>query len=301
MRRPRSTWGLAACLFGVACTSSPPEGTSVAVSLFPIYDLARRIAGDRLSLDLMLPPGMFDHNFEPRPRDFAKMSRARFVVLVGLGLDRWGQKLASGADNAEILELAPLLDPLAFSNIAVEVPGHPHVEQGGPGALDAHVWLDPARMRTAVDTLVERYCRLDPQGAQGFHARGAGVKASLAALDQEISEKAHRFRKRSIVTFHGSWNYFAARYGLTIAAVVEPFPGQEPTPTYVRDVLKIIQEKDVAALFSEPQLNRRPGEVIAQEARIPLFELDPIGGTPGVESYEALLRHDTDVLAQALK
>jgi ABC-type Zn2+ transport system substrate-binding protein/surface adhesin len=55
------------------------------------------------------------------------------------------------------------------------------------------------------------------------------------------------------------------------------------------------------ALFSEPQLNRRAAEVIAQEAGLPLFELDALGGTPGRDSYEALLRYDTDVLEKALR
>jgi zinc transport system substrate-binding protein len=107
--------------------------------------------------------------------------------------------------------------------------------------------------------------------------------------------------KRSIVTFHGSWSYFAQRYGLIVAAVVEPFPGQEPTPSYVRDVVQTIKAKHVAALFSEPQLSRRAAEVIAQEADVPLFELDPIGGTPGRDSYEALLRYNADVLEKALR
>jgi ABC-type Zn uptake system ZnuABC Zn-binding protein ZnuA len=219
------------------------------------------------------------------------------VVLAGLGLDEWGRKLAAGAGAAEVLELAPRLDPLPTPRGALM--GAEHDEAGG--ALDPHVWLDPVRMQTATDLLVDACVRLDPAGADGFRSRGAEVKASLAALHRDIERRTRAFTKRSVVTFHGSWNYFAARYGLTIAAVVEPFPGQEPSPAYVRDVLRIVKDSHVAALFSEPQLGRRPAQVIAQESGVPLFELDPIGGTAGLESYEALLRHDTAVLEQALR
>ncbi|HJL44779.1 MAG TPA: zinc ABC transporter substrate-binding protein, partial [Polyangiaceae bacterium LLY-WYZ-15_(1-7)] len=86
-----------------------------------------------------------------------------------------------------------------------------------------------------------------------------------------------------------------------IAAVVEPFPGREPTPRYVADVLAALRGADVAALFYEPQLDPRPARVISEQAHTPLFELDPMGGTEGRESYEALLRHDVSVLNDALR
>ena len=95
--------------------------------------------------------------------------------------------------------------------------------------------------------------------------------------------------------------YFAERYGLQIAAVIEPFPGKEPTARYVKDVLSAIEKSKAAALFSEPQLDRRPAQVIADQAKSPLFELDPIGGGAGAETYEKLLQKNADVLDKALK
>jgi zinc transport system substrate-binding protein len=287
---------LGAALLNCTCSTQRTHSTRVAVSIFPLYDVARRIAGDRLAVDVMLPPGMFDHNFEPKPRDFARVADTRLVVLIGFGLDRWGRKLAESAPGAEILEVGPRVDPLM---VAADE-GHED-DDDQPGAYDPHFWLDPVRMQTAAGLLVEAYSRLDPEGAPGFRSRGAAVKKSLADLHSDIDKRTRAFPRKSIVTFHRSWTYYAKRYGLTVEAVFEPFPGQEPTPTYLRDVLRVVTERQVAALFSEPQLNRRAAEVVAQETGVPLFELDPLGGTAGIDSYEALLRHDTDVLEKALK
>jgi zinc transport system substrate-binding protein len=281
-----------------ACARAPSGGPRVAVSIFPLYDIARRIGGDRLAVDLMLPPGMFDHEFEPRPKDYAHIADARLVVLVGLDLDHWGRKLAAGASEATIVELAPRLDPLTIPPGVVTLRAA-HEEE--PGSKDPHFWLDPVRMQEACGLLVQEFSRLDPEGARGFRTRAADVKYSIARVHTDIDRRTRRFSRHSIVTFHGSWLYFADRYGLTIAAVVEASPGREPTPAYVRDVLIAAKTAGASALFSEPQLSRRAAELISQEAGLPLFELDALGGTAGRDSYEALLRYDADVLEAALR
>ncbi len=127
------------------------------------------------------------------------------------------------------------------------------------------------------------------------------MKQSLATLHASIDARAHAWTRHSIVTFHGSMGYFAARYGLTIAAVIEPFPGREPTPRYMADVLAALQRLRPAAMFSEPQLDRRPAQVIADQSRIPLFEVDPVGGSAGVDTYERLITHDADIFERALR
>ena len=90
----------------------------------------------------------------------------------------------------------------------------------------------------------------------------------LDRLHARIDATARTWKRRSIVTFHNSMGYYAARYGLTIAAVIEPFPGREPTARYVAEVLAAVRKAKPAALFSEPQLARHPAEVIAAQAKL---------------------------------
>jgi ABC-type Zn uptake system ZnuABC Zn-binding protein ZnuA len=119
-------------------------------------------------------------------------------------------------------------------------------------------------------------------------------------LNDEIATRSAAWVHRSIVTMHGSFGYYAERYDLNIAAIVEPFPGREPTPRYMAEVLEAVRASDARALFSEPQLDPRPARVIAQQANIALGELDPVGGSEGVDSYERLLRSNTEVLSGLL-
>src|SRR5262249_61531787 len=97
-----------------ACSGSaaPPLGRPV--SIFPLYDTPRRVAGDRLQVPLVLPPGHDHHSFDPRPQDVAGLAQSALVFGVGLGLDDWVQDLASraGSGAATVFEVGPLLDPI---------------------------------------------------------------------------------------------------------------------------------------------------------------------------------------------
>src|SRR5260221_113667 len=92
--------------------------------------------------------------------------------------------------------------------------------------------------------------------------------------------------------------YYADRYRLEVAAVVEPVPGREPTARYMANVLDAIRKAGVVALFSEPQLDSRAARAIPGEAGLPLYEIDPVGGSPGVATYAKVLDQVSDVLGR---
>ena len=290
-------------------TAAPSSAAKprVAVSIFPLHDIAKRIAGDRLDVVLILPPGRSEHGYEPTPREVGKVADSKLVVLAGFSMDEWAEKLVKTASpNVKSVELAPLCNPRPFTlehvgEEAAEEAAKEKEEHHEEGGMDPHFWLDPVRMQTAVDVMVARFSEIDPEGAAGFKSRGDEVKKSLAALDTELTAASKTWTKHKVVTFHASMGYFVSRYGLELAAVIEPFPGREPTAKYMSEVLKVMKTTGAAAMFSEPQLDRAPAKTVADQAGLPLFELDPVGGTPQVDSYEKLLRFDADVLGQALK
>jgi ABC-type Zn uptake system ZnuABC Zn-binding protein ZnuA len=161
--------------------------------------------------------------------------------------------------------------------------------------------MDPERMATIVDAITAELVAVDPAGKDTYTKNADALKASLKTLDTAIAGRAKAWTRRTIVTFHGSMSYFAKRYDIRIAAVVEPIAGKEPTATYIAEVIGAIKRGKAAALFTEPQLDKGPGQTIASEAGIPLGELDPVGGVAGRDSYELLLTWNADQLEKALK
>lgn len=370
---------VAAVLSLAACSGGDRAGGGgerprVAVSIFPLYDVARRVAGERLDVVCVLPPGRSEHGYDPTPREMARVANSRMALVVGLEMDEWAERIVRGASDAapEIVRLGDAVDArrMTAHEVGMELGEQEHegaLDHGGHGAgephhddddddddgdhddhdeagardehdehgardehgehgardehgahdahgareehghhhhhggLDPHFWLDPVRMQRAAAAMGDAFARLDPEGAAGYRERAAAVQAEIGRAHDDIAARSRTWTRRTLVTFHGSFGYFAERYGLRIAAVIEPFPGREPTPRYMQEVLAAIRASGAAALFSEPQLDPRPARVIAQEAGVPLFELDPIGGTGAASTYEGLLRANADVLERALR
>ncbi len=283
------------------------------MSIFPLYDAARRVAGDRLDVVLVLPPGRSEHSFDPTPREMARLTGSKLALSVGLGMDEWLSRIVRNTgDDVRVVELGPSLDPrnMSHEEVGEEAAdeardalndGGAREEEHHHGPRDPHFWLDPSRMSRAAAIMAREFARIDPAGAPEFERRRGEFEAAMTALDGQIRTRSTAWTRRTIVTFHGSMGYFADRYRLTIAAVIEPFPGREPTARYVSDVLAAVQRTHAAALFSEPQLDPHPAQVIAEQSHVPLFEVDPVGGTPHRDSYERLMLANTDTFERALR
>jgi ABC-type Zn uptake system ZnuABC Zn-binding protein ZnuA len=294
-----------------SCNKKSSSKTKVACSIFPVYDLLRRVAAPDADVMLLLPPGQNEHEYTPTSREIEQVAQSQLGVMVGLGLDAWMDKvMSSAAPKAKKLELGT---KVKTRTIDLEMVGDEAADKARPetehhdehehekGAIDPHVWLDPVRARTMVKAIADELVVADPAHADGYKKRAADTDAALDKLDKELESRAKALKTRGFITFHGSFGYFAERYDLKILAVIEPFPGSAPTGDYIQDVLEVVKKHKVPALFSEPQLDSRPAKTIAEAAKIPLGVLDPVGGGKDTDDYEKMLRFDMAALEQYMR
>jgi zinc transport system substrate-binding protein len=287
---------LVAGAFQVSCAGCARrvlDRPRVAVTVFPLYDLTRRLAEDRLEVHLVLPPGHDAHAYEPRPRDAAALAESSLIFAVGLGLDGWAQDLArsAGAGEARLFEMGPLIDPILAPRGLIR----------NEPLIDAHFWLDPIRAQQAVDVIVEALGSLDPAGGPFYRSRGEEMKRSFQTVHEEIAGRAERWSRRRIVTQHGSLFYFAARYDLEVVGVVEPIPGQEPTARHLAGLIELLREPEPAILFSEAQMDDVLTNALAREAGVTAHRIDPVGGRPETDSYEKIMRGLLAVMNEAMR
>jgi len=250
-RRPAALVSLLVLTFSLGCPHKPAERTKVVVSIFPVYDLTRRIAGPDADVTLILPQGKSVQGFVPP--DPAAATAARLGVMVGLGLDPWMDGLMKAAPKAHVLKVADRVPTL----------GRPL--PGAAAGANPYVWLDPQRAAVMSKAIAEELGRVDSAHALAYRARADRLGDALDALDKEVDAKAATWKTRSIVTLHDDFGYFADRYHLRVAAVVELAP----------DTWK--------------------------SAGAPLVMLDPLGAVSGIDSYEKLIRLDVAALDQALR
>jgi ABC-type Zn uptake system ZnuABC Zn-binding protein ZnuA len=259
-----------------------PQRPVVAVTIFPVGDIVRVLAGSSADVVVILPPGASPATFEPAPDLIRRLSGAAVVIAVGAGADDWAGELAR-ASGARFVVLTQQM-PLRYG-------GNPHV------------WLDPILVRDVIlPQLTDELVGVVSDEAPAIRRRATEYSTSLGALDHEIRATMSAVPSRAFVAAHSAWPYFAERYGLQQVGVLYPAPGRELSPRELGSLIDEARRAGVRAVFTEPQLGETGVKTLADELRARIGVLDPLGG-PGVagrESYEALLRFNARALADAL-
>lgn len=257
----------------------------------PLAAILAELTGGRASIVNLLPAGASPHTYEPVPSDLRAAERAAALFYVSPLLDGWASRLPA-RERIEVFALVP---------VDARLPDLEQHDEHAGAAGDPHFWTDPLLVKAVLPGLVKELTRLDPGGAALYQDHGRRFAERLDALDAELQQRLAPVRGRALVLFHPSFQYLVHRYGLRLAAVVAPSPGKEPTPRRLADILSLIRKQDVKAVFGEPQLPRRPAEVLADAAGVKFAVLDPLGGGPGRRTYEELLDYNARVLAEALQ
>jgi ABC-type Zn uptake system ZnuABC Zn-binding protein ZnuA len=282
-------------------TATSDAGKPLVVTSTPIlYSFVANVAGDAVRLENLLPPGASPHQTSFTPAQAKLLARADLLVINGAGLERWVGDLikSTGRQDLKVVEASRGLEFLR-PNQAIPVPGS-GADTGEPTNVDPHVWLDARNAQLMVENVRVALAAIDPARAPDFQARAAAYTARLKALDEEIRRVTTTFPRKDFVSFHSAFQYYARAYGLSQVAVIEEFPGKEPSPAYLAGIVDLVKKLGVTAVFSEPQFSPRPAEALARETGVHVYQVDPEGHSLSAGMYEDLMRANTAVFAQAL-
>jgi len=276
----------------------------VVATIFPVADLVEQIGRDAVQVTTLLPAGASPHTFEPTPEQVRAVAQAAVFVEVGAGLDAWAEKLhAARSAPLAVVTLTAGLPLLGAVRDHSEPPGAA-AHGGGQRGGDPHVWLDPILVRDhCVPAILRALSQVDPTRQATFQQGASELAAALTQLDGDIRSALAAVANRNYVALHSAWRYFGKRYDLHEVAVVESFPGKEPSAREVAALIKQARAAGVRAVLVEPQFNPRMAEQIAREVGAHLAVLDPLGGPdlPGRAHYLDLMRYNVHVLVKALQ
>lgn len=295
-----------------ACQQAPlprKEQLQVVASIYPVSDWARQIGGDKVEVYTLLPAGTSPHTFEPTPNEVRRLAQADVFFKIGLGLESWAEKLVHATAGTH-LRVVTLSDSLSLASttegLTARYPAHTNA--GSPEehlhlGMNPHVWLDPVLAQDMVNAIARTFEDVDPNNAKYYEMQLKGYSAQLRALDEEIRRTVSGFTCRDIITVHSFLPYFASRYGLRQAAVIEASPGKLPSPTDITRIVQLMRTIDKPVVFVEPQLSDKMAQVIANEVGSAVDVLDPLGrpDDPERDTYIKLMRFNVRILEHYLK
>jgi zinc transport system substrate-binding protein len=282
---------LSAFLFSALSSYAAQGRLKVVASIAPLADFARQVGKDKVDVLLLLPPGASPHTYEPVPRTVQEISKAKIFIEIGAGLEFWADRLIASA--------APGITTVTCSEGIQLITGADH--DHALSNVNPHIWLDPVIGIKIVQRIAAAFTEADPANASFYRKNTAAYILRLEALDRQIAQTVRTFRTKDYVTFHPAWEYFARRYGLRVAGVIEEAPGKEPTPRHVQRILDAVRTMRAKVIFAEPQFSPRIAEAIAQEAGARVLMLDPIGGEKGRETYIDLMKYNLTMMQDAMR
>jgi zinc transport system substrate-binding protein len=297
---------VAGCTDGEIEAEASGPAVSVVTTIFPMADVIRELGGEMVIVSYLLPPGASPHTYEPTVEQARLIEDAHLFVYVGAGMDDWAAKLADAAGQQLILvnlaERVDLLESGSYGHHGSDDHDH-HDCDHDHGPADPHFWLDPIVVRDFLcPALTEQLVLIDPQNEDYFRQKLDRFSRELTVLHEEIEDSAAGFSHDSFIAFHSAWQYFGRRYGLNEVAVVAEFPGQEPSAGWLAELIELIEEEDIGAIFAEPQFSTAMAERIAEESGLEMAIIDPLGGenVPGRESYLDLMRYNLAAISAAM-
>lgn len=271
---------------GCGKQAAKDEKMIVAASIAPLADFCRQVGGDRVTVEVLVPPGSNPHTYQLRPDQMQMLSSASVLVLNGVGLEFWADKVVAAASNPRLI-VVRTADGLRIID---------HTEQGG----NPHVWLDPINAIHQVNSIRDAFIKADPAHAADYRANASQYVDKLRQLDAYIRSEIKTFKLRSFVAFHPTWVYFAHRYGLNDAATIESSPGKEPSPTDIKHAIDVARKLHVKAIFAEPQVYPKAADVVAEEVGAKVVMLNAFG-TPPAYQYIPMMRANLRAMAQAMR
>lgn len=250
----------------------------VVATLFPQYDFARQIAGNRAEVTLLLPPGVESHSYEPTPSDIITINESELFLYTGEYMEPWSQKIINSMQDSGSHSL--VLDVSKGIELVETETEHHQEEDAGQKPehdhrYDPHIWTDPLTAKMMAGNISEAFCRIDPANADYYIENAARYSAELDALDAEFKTIVSS-GKRDEIIFGSRFAlyYFTKRYGLKYQSAFDSCSSEtEPSARTIAGLIEEIKKERIPVIYYAEMEDPKIAKSISAEtgAKLLLF------------------------------
>lgn len=287
--------GLSAC--SANATPAPKDTLQVLATESFLSDIAQNIAGERLTVQVLIPAGVDPHEFEPTPQDLAKISHSRVLIVNGLGYEGWLEKTLQNLDGQQLV--------ITASNGLT-----PNADPSGEHADgDPHLWMNPLNVVRYVENIRDGLAQTDPAGQDIYTQNAEAYIAQLKELDVWIKKTVEEIpaEKRLLVTNHDALGYLAQAYGFRVVGAVIPSvtTGAAPSARQLTELITTIKSSGAKAIFLDIGENQSLANQVAEETGLKVVTdlyVEALSDANGpAPTYIEMMKYDVIQIVTALK
>ena len=295
----------------------------IVATLFPQYDFAKQIVGDKADVTLLVGSGVETHNFEPTAQDMVKMLDSTDMFLyTGTFLEPWTEdiiktleesncKIVDVSENIELIKIEEFEERYINSEIDHEEHEN-HAEEGHvhndacnhQDMYDGHIWQSLDNANIMIENVLNAICQVDPENSDYYKDNAKRYQEEIKKLDTEIEEIVENSKGKEIaVGGEFAYAYFVEEYDLKFVSVYTNCGhGEDPSIAKVKSVIDYINKHEMPAVYYEELSEGTVAKMIAEETEaMPLVLYSIHNGNPKEDTYVSLMRKNIDSLKKGLK
>ena len=285
---------------------------NIVTSFYPMYTIAINLANgidDVQITNLTEATTGCLHDYQITTSNMLTLSHADALIVNGDGMENFIIKAISTYPDLEIINASEGIkeshEELLEGEHEEDEEHEEHEEHDEEHHHDhgenSHYWVSITLYIEQVKNVERELIKLDQKNEEKYRKNAEEYIAKLEALKTKMHQALDGIENKKIVTFHEAFSYFAEEFGLSIVAVIEREPGTYPNAREVAETIDLIKEKDVKAIFVEPQYSRTAADTIARETKINVYTLDPVvTGEFYKDAYLDLMEQNLNTLIEAL-
>ncbi|MDF2535943.1 MAG: zinc transporter substrate-binding protein [Bacillales bacterium] len=258
------------------CGSTPNEEKSkekkihILTTFYPMYEFAKNVAGDNADVELLIPSNIEPHDWEPSPKDMAKIQNADMIIYNSKYFETWVpdvEKNLTANDKPLFVNASEdieLIDGIEEH----EEEGHKEDEHGDEEEsheVDPHVWLSPVLAQQEVQKIAEAFIKIDPNNKDIYEQNSKNYIAKLAELDQLFKDKLKNHAGSEMITQHAAFGYLTREYNIKQVPISGISPEAEPSPARLAELKKFAKEHKINTIFFEELASPKVAKTLAAE------------------------------------
>lgn len=268
-------------------------------TIFPYYDFAKQMTGDKADVKMLLSPGSEPHDFEPTPSDIISINNADIFIYNGGESDEWVESILDSIDShITVVKMMDYINPVHEQTIDKEEEDE----------YDEHIWTSPANAVKMATALKEQFKASDEKNAQYYEEQGSQYIENLQTLDSNFTETVKNGNRNSVVFGDRfPFLYFVKEFNLDYECA---FPGcsseTEPSVATVTHLINFVRDENIPVVFYLDFSNQAVANLLCEDSsakKLLFHDCHSITADEfyGGATYISLMEENVQALKEALK
>ena len=246
------------------CVENTPkqeDKITVVTTIFPLYDFARAVGGDKIELKMLIKPGSEVHSYDPLPSDMSAVYGSDLFVYIGGESDKWVDNLLDGTD----INALPLINEVSCS----------HTHSHGHNHADEHIWTSPQNATLMLRKICEELSEIDPENSDIYLQCCENYIERINKADKQISDVVSKYKNPFLVVADRfPFEYFTEYYGLDYEAAFDGCAvSSDISLKTMSHLTRVIEKRDVKTVFVTEISNQNIAKALNKQLGVEIVEL----------------------------